>query len=226
MNKLFRTKNKIAIILPAFNEELSLDSLLNEIKLHFKKQFYIVVVDDGSDDETFKIASKYTNFVLRHAVNLGKGAALRTGCKFAFSILDVNSVIMMDADQQHAVDDFLKFIKKINKGYGLIFGVRSFKGMPRFAAFANKVTSLILKIIYGIYIPDILSGYKAISRKVYERLNWQAVGYEVEIDIAKIVAREKIPFITLPIKTIYLDQIKGVSFVDAVRVWFNLLGFK
>ncbi|MFH1899979.1 MAG: glycosyltransferase family 2 protein [Patescibacteria group bacterium] len=224
MNKL--PQNKIAIVLPAYNEKLLLDDLLSEIKFFFKNQVHIIVVDDGSADMTFEIASKYTDFVLKHLVNLGKGSALRTGCKFAFYTLGVDYVILMDADRQHAVSDLVKFIGKINKGQNLILGVRSFEGMPMLVALANKLTSSILKVIYGIYVPDILSGYKAMSKFVYESLSWRAVGYEVEIDIARTIAKEKMSFSTLRIKTIYPGYVKGVSFVDAVEVWFNFFGFR
>lgn len=217
---------KVAIVIPAFNEQLSLRDLLNELVSSFSNQIEIVVVDDGSLDSTFDIALKYTDFVLRHMVNLGKGAALRTGCRFAFSKLKADYVIMMDADRQHAVDDLFKFIEKINGGNNLIFGVRSLKKMPKAVAFANKVTSLILKVVYGVYIPDILSGYKALSREMYDHFNWQAVGYEIEIELAKKVAKKRMSFITLPIKTIYPNYVKGVSFIDAVRVWINLFGIK
>lgn len=224
MNKL--SKFKLAIVLPAYNEATSLDVLLSEIKFRFKKQISIVVVDDGSSDETFNIASKYTDFVLKHMINLGKGAALRTGCEFAFSNLDVDYVIMMDADSQHVVGDISKFIEKINQDQNLIFGVRSFRGMPKSSAVANKITSILLKLFYGVYIPDILSGYKAFNKATYQSLKWKAIGYEVEIEIARIVAKKKIFFTTLPIKTVYLELTKGMSFIDAIKVWFNLFGLR
>lgn len=174
---------KIAIIIPAYNESRHLDgffsTLIEKLSTHSHldlKRIPIVLVDDGSIDGTAKIASKYTKYVLSHTTNLGKGAALKTGCEFAFNHLKVEYIIMIDSDEQHSPDDLLKFIDKIDAGHNLILGVRSFNGMPIIPTISNKLTSFFIKCVYGVYIPDIPSGYKAIGKQTYQKIKWKATG--------------------------------------------------
>lgn len=216
----------VFLIIPSYNESKHIGSVLVSISTIESFRNKCIIVNDGSTDNTTEIAEGYTPYVLSHASNLGKGSALKTGCEYAFNHLRAEYVIMMDADEQHSVDDLPKFIKKIEEGYNLILGVRSFTGMPFLPTILNKLTSLFIKIIYGVNVPDIPSGYKAFSKKIYQELKWQANGYEVEVEIAQKIAQNKIPFTTVPIKTIYPDYIRGMTLLDGLKVLFKLIGFR
>ncbi len=215
---------KVVIVIPCHNEARHLKNLFKSIKNNCSLQ--IVLVDDGSTDETFMLASSLTPFVLRHQINLGKGAALRTGCDFAFHHLQADWVIMMDADEQHSAKDLQLFTEAISQNHGLILGVRSFRGMPYGAVIANKLSSFLLRVLYRQYIPDIPSGYKAISYSVYQQILWPGSGYEVEFEIARAVVHKKIPYQVVKIRTIYPKYVRGMTFLDGLKVFFKMFGIK
>lgn len=202
--------------MPGFNEEKYIKTILGKTKAITKN---IVFVDDGSSDKTYQIACKQVKHTLKHKINLGKGAAMKTGCEYAFSELGASNVIMMDSDDQHDPKELSLFFKKIKNGDKLIFGIRKIdKTMPIFKRLANRALSYLLLILFGRFIPDIPSGYKAFSKTVYRQISWGASGYEVEAEIAARSARYKIPFSTVCISTIYHDMNKGMSFLDALKL--------
>lgn len=216
---------KISIVIPCHNEARHLKKIL--LKLNQLKNIHaVIVVDDGSTDDTFTIAKKLTCYAFHHQFNLGKGSALKTGCVFAFEHLNSDYVILMDADEQHSVADLPLFLTKINRGKTLILGVRSFVGMPKQVAFFNKFISLLIALATGKYIPDIPSGYKAFDQSIYKQLKWQASGYEVELEMAWKIAHKKLQFSTVPIKTIYPNYVRGMSILDGIKAFFKIFGLR
>src|ERR1043165_1778703 len=97
---------KIAIVVPAYNEADRVGLVLSEL---IKTRLPVFIVDDGSKDKTFQVIQKYPVTALKHRINLGKGAALKTGCDAAF-LSGVEAVIIMDSDGQHLVHELDKFI--------------------------------------------------------------------------------------------------------------------
>ena len=118
--------NKIWAVIPAYNEEKNIGSIIKETKRHINK---IIVVDDGSKDNTSKAAKESNVPVLRHIVNLGKGAALKTGCDFVIKN-NAKIIIVLDADAQHDPKEIPKFLENI-KNNDIVFGYRKLnKNMP------------------------------------------------------------------------------------------------
>jgi glycosyltransferase involved in cell wall biosynthesis len=214
----------IFVIIPGFNEQTYLGKVLDKVtKLVGKKVIY---VDDGSTDSSAKVASKYTSHVLVHETNLGKGAALLTGCEYAFHSLKADAVIFMDSDDQHDAEHLPEFIALLNK-YDVVFGVRNLgANMPLLRFLGNKFASVLLNVLYGAYIADIPSGYKALTHKAFKKVKWKSSGYEVETEIAVRVAQHKIPFGIVEIKSIYHDTDKGMTLIDALHITFSLLQWR
>lgn len=186
-----------------------------------------VVVDDGSRDRTAAIARRYTRPVLVHRVNLGKGAALKTGCEYAFTQLKAKAVIFMDSDAQHNPAELDLFLHELQNGANVVLGVRAFDTtMPWVKITSNRLASVAVRWLYGVYIPDIPSGYKAMSKWAYQRLYWQSPDYRVELEIAVNVAKRRIPFATVPVKTIYLDFNRGFHLLDALQMGFDLISWR
>ncbi|OGJ41639.1 MAG: hypothetical protein A2378_02015 [Candidatus Pacebacteria bacterium RIFOXYB1_FULL_44_10] len=207
---------KIAVVIPGYNEEKYLDLVLKGAKKYTSLSVY---VDDGSFDRSAEIARKYTSHVLVHESNLGKGAGMRTGCTYAFETLKVDAVVFMDADNQHDPAELPHFFKALEKGADVVFGVRSFTGnMPLFRFLGNKFASVMLNVLFSAYIPDIPSGYKAISKHAYEKLELQSSGYEIEAEIASKVAKHRLPYVIIPIQAIYHDKEKGMNVLDALGI--------
>src|SRR3989344_1556276 len=149
--------NNTWIIIPAYNEAVYLATVLKKTKKITKQ---IVVVDDGSTDQTAKIAHRFTPHVLRHELNLGKGAALKTGCDCAFKYLGARAVVMLDSDDQHDPREILNFISQLQHRARVVFGERQMGSeMPFIRIFFNRLASFAVWAVFGSYIPDIPSGY-------------------------------------------------------------------
>src|SRR5579872_2495298 len=137
-------KNDIYIVIPAYNEAKVIREVITEIKSEgFKK---IIVIDDGSDDQTLKEARAEKVIALKHVLNRGKGAAIKTGIEAA-QILEANIVVTMDGDGQHNPKDIFKMLEKLDQGYDVILGSR----------FADKSTNIPTFKILENYIGNIVT---------------------------------------------------------------------
>lgn len=211
--------------MPAYNEEKYLSAV---IKKTLRVTANIVLVDDGSRDSTALIARKYLAHVLRHEINLGKGAAMTTGTQYAFSHVGAKAVVFLDSDDQHDPREFHRFVEAFQTGSQVVFGVRKFSAsqMPLLRFVGNKAISIVVNLLYGGFIPDIPSGYKGLTKPAYHKIRWQSRGYEVETEIAAKVAGARIPFTTLDIETIYHDTDKGMNALEAIKICFALIQWK
>ncbi len=216
-------KKKVWVIIPGLNEEKYIATVLKKV---LKQTKNIIVVDDGSSDLMAKVAKKYTSHVLSHVVNLGKGAALKTGCEYAFKKLGAEAVIFLDSDDQHDPAELPLFIQSLEKS-DAVFGIRSFnEKMPLSKIFINRLASAVIYFLFGKYIPDIPSGYKAFTRKAYNKIAWDSTDYAVEIEIAARTAKYKLSFATIPIKTIYHDLDRGMTILDALSMITKILSWR
>lgn len=211
------------VIVPAFNETKTLAAVLQKLN---KQHVQYVVVDDGSNDNTYELAKKYAQHALQHKINLGKGAALKTGCEYAFTRLNADGVIFFDADDQHEVGELSLFVSALQE-HDVVFGVRSFdENMPLIRIMFNRLASVFLMILFGRYIPDIPSGYKALTKKAYKKVQWNSTDYAVEMEIAARVAKEKLDFVTVPIATIYHELDRGMTFIDTLRILLRAISWR
>lgn len=212
---------KYFLVIPLYNEEKRISDVLNKVS---KYNLPVVVVDDGSKDRSkFKIRNlKLRNVVLlEHNINLGKGAAMRTGADYAFG-KGADAVIFMDADGQHEAKDIRQFVNILNsKKYDIVFGSRNFGyEVPLIRYLGNKIASVFMAVLFKIYVSDVICGFKALTKKAYERINWESSGYGVESEMVAKTGIYKLRFYEIPVETIYHDKVKGVTILDA----FGILG--
>ncbi len=214
------TTKDIWVIIPAYNEAKYLERVLKKLLQYHQK---VILVDDGSTDNTAKIASKLINDVLVHQINLGKGAAMKTGALYAFKKKQAKAIIFFDADDQHDPAEIKNFIRQLKQDHDVVLGVRTLNAdMPLIRFLGNKFASVLINIILGKYFADIPSGYKAFTKKAFQKINWQSTGYEVETEIAVRIAKNKLDFVEIPISTIYHDTDKGFTILDAMRILLKL----
>lgn len=217
-------KHTIVVVIPAYNEAEDLVGLLPVVLEH---GMTVVVVDDGSLDKTAQVAGKFTPHVLSHGVNLGKGAAMLTGAEYAFQTLRATGIIFMDGDGQHDPQELAHFREQLESGEGVVFGIRDLKTrMPKQRVVGNVLISLVTQLLFGTYIPDILSGFKAFSRQAFQAIRWEASGYEVEMEIAVHVAMKRLKYRSLPIQTIYFDLQRGMNILDSFKAVGHLLSLR
>jgi len=213
-----KTKDTFAIV-AAYNEEKYIGDVLKRIKKYIDE---IIVVDDGSKDKTSKIAEESGAIVLRHVINLGKGAAIRTGCEYALK-KGVKNIILIDADGQHDPKEIPNFLNAL-KDHDVVFGCRKFdKNMPIVLKFGNWTLRATTKALYGICLKDTQSGYRAFKADAYKKIRWQASDYSMESEMIANLGKTKLTYTEIPIETIYSDKYKGTTVVDGFKIIINMI---
>jgi len=174
---------KVCLVIPAYNEAKVLGDVIKNVKSAFKNikfDITILVINDGSKDDTSSIARKSGVMVVDHILNSGAGSATATGLSYAEQNgFDIAAT--MDADGQHAASDVLKGIEIISKNnVDLLIGSRLIdsKGMSRVKILGNKGLSFITYLLFGIRSTDSQSGLRIYSRRALEELRWKTSGYE------------------------------------------------
>lgn len=224
-----KKENKnVCLVIPVYNEDKRIKKVLNDLLAG--TDCHVVVVDDGSTDQTFAIASDITGVtVLRHRINQGKskGAAMKTGCEYAFGHLHCKAVIFMDGDGQHLPSDLPKFIEKLELGYDIILGSRNFNlNIPLVRYLGNKTASIVINLLFSKYVSDLLCGFRAITREAYEQIKWESVGYGVETEMVVNMARTNLKWCEVPVTVLYHDNAKGVSILDAFGILFDVIKWR
>lgn len=214
---------KTAVVIPAFNEGNRLKDILVKIK---DKAELIIVIDDGSN-ENKKVRKEEADgniIVLRHRLNLGKGAALKTGCEAALK-LGAERIVLMDADGQHKPEDIPRFIDKMERdNLDIVFGSRIIgRDMPLMMMLGNKFLSIATSLLFGIYISDTQSGFRAFKAAVYPKIKWNSSRYSVETEMIVNTGKKSLKFGEIEIQTIYHDKYKGTTVFDGVRIFINML---
>ena len=210
------------VVIPAYNEAKRLGPVVKRAR-NFSS--HVVVVDDGSTDGTSKVAKEGKATVLRHIINLGKGAALKTGCDYAIS-RGADAIITLDADAQHKPEDVPRFLRAL-EGADMVFGCRTLnRKMPAILRFGNWFITRMTTLLYHVSIPDTQSGFRAFTREAYARIRWKANDYSMESEMVAKVGRHRIKYAVVPIETLYPDRYKGTTILDGVKIVANLLRWK
>jgi glycosyltransferase involved in cell wall biosynthesis len=220
-------KNKTLVIIPAYNASLTMWELIRRVSKFINKED-IVVVDDGSIDQTFETAQRAGAVVLNHETNKGKGEALKTGFEYALK-KHYDALFTIDADLQHdpsSIPDFLQKTSEIrtkgrNKNFdGILIGTRDIrlKKMPLARWVTNNLTSAILSVLSGQRIRDSQSGYRLISTQTLKKIKLKAKKYDLESEILVKAGRAGFKIDAVPIRTIYRGSKSFINpFVDTGR---------
>ncbi len=157
---------RVSVIIPAFNEVHTIVDIINEIKSSLENiPHEILVIDDGSHDETASLAEQAGARVTRHPYNIGNGAAIKTGIRHARGEI----LVMLDADGQHPPEDIPRLLEKVGP-YDMAVGARtSDSDTDIHRDFGNKVYNLLASYISETKIEDLTSGFRAIKADVARR---------------------------------------------------------
>ena len=163
--------------------------------------------------------------MLRHIVNLGKGAALKTGCDFAVK-KGAEFIIALDADAQHDPGDIPRFAEKLKK-YDIVFSYRKASSkMPPVLRFGNWFISNVVGILYGIRLNDTQCGFRAFSKEAYRKIRWNSIDYSMESEMIARAGRQRLKYVQIPIQTIYSDRYKGTTVLDGMKIVLNMAWWK
>ncbi len=210
------------IIIPAYNESKNIEKVIKKTKKYCKN---IIIVDDGSSDNTYLTAKKTGVIVLGHIVNLGKGAALKTGCDFAIK-KGAEIIISLDADGQHDPKEIPKFLEAL-KDCNIVLGYRKLnKKMPLVLKLGNWFISFITRFLYRINIKDTQCGYRAFNVKTYKKIRWDALDYSMESEMIAQIGKNKLKYQQIPIETIYSEKYKGTTIMDGIKIVLDMFWWK
>jgi len=217
---------RICVIIPAYNAGETINEALERVR-KTNNTADIIVVDDGSNDDTAEKAKAFGAVVLTHPRNFGKGAALKTAFEYCLKN-GYDVFVTLDADLQHPPEMINDFIAKIESGYDLVVGNRLYNtdGMPFERKISNACSTFIVSLMSGIKVEDSQCGYRAIKRWILERATLLSRKYEIESELIVEAARmgAKIAFIKIP--TIYRGKSYFHPIVDTLRfLWFVLTYF-
>jgi len=197
---------KIFIVIPVFNEEKIIEGVIGEIQSYNYQN--LIVVDDGSADKTAEKSALLKNVItLRHKINRGKGAATKTGIEAA-KLLGADIIVTIDGDGQHDPKDIENLVKPILQNQADVsLGTRLInpKGMPWYKIIHNKVGNLITWYLFGLWVTDSQSGFRAYSRKAMEKINTLGDRYEYESEVIREIYIHKLTFKEIPIQVRYTD---------------------
>lgn len=208
---------RTCVIIPTYNESKAIAGLINQIH---KLELKAIIIDDGSEDDTVKIAMEAGAEVLRNQSNTGKGASLIKGYAFAVS-RGFDAVISMDGDGQHSTDDIKAFIQRAeSSNCGIIIGTRMamIQEMPVLRIITNRFMSRIISAIIKQHIPDTQCGFRLVKKEVLQKMDLSTSKYETESEILIKAARLGFKIESVPVKTIYSGQKSQINpFVDTLR---------
>jgi glycosyltransferase involved in cell wall biosynthesis len=223
-----------AVVIPALDPDERLLRLVEETRALFDPLF--VIVDDGSGEESCVLFDKLEKsgcIVLRHPVNLGKGAALKNAARYiSKNYPNVVGYITADADYQHSPEDIWRVASALNENSdALILGVRDFsgKGVPRKSRWGNRITSAVFYLQTGVRGLDTQTGLRGVPQK-YMRCCGQVKGerFEYEMNMLLKMAKEDAAFIRIPIRTLYIGQNRSSHFrplKDSARIYWEIIKF-
>ncbi len=213
-----------AVVIPSYNAAPLLGGVINSVAEILPRD-RIIVVDDGSTDDTLEVARSQGVVVVEHGRNLGKGVALKTGINKAHEI-GAAFVITLDADGQHDPKEIPRFVShQAESDPDIIVGNRmaDTKDMPPIRIFTNRFTSWVVSTKAGQKIPDSQNGYRMIRTSLFKQLHLETARYETESEILIKAAKLGARIESVPVETIYGEERSSINpMVDTLR-FFRLV---
>ena len=216
-------------IIPAFDPTAILNKIIAQL-IALAPELTIVVVDDGSTApeaaNTFSLLQNLQQVtVLRHEQNQGKGAALKTGFSYLMKQgVDEGTVVTLDADGQHLVEDVLNVIRSCDETGAPALGVRELgRDTPFRSLVGNRVTSFLLVLLFNIRLGDTQTGLRAVPASLLPSLvKVEGERYDYELrQLTQVLARYGL--VEIPIRTVYLDGNRGSHFnplLDSMKIYW------
>ncbi len=229
---MLKKQIKLAIIIPAYNEEKTIKAVLESIPRRYPgiRETEIVVISDGSTDKTAEIVQSHLQAgitLIEHNLNRGLGGALGTGFEYAReNQFDV--VLTFDADGQHQSDDIWPVLRPIVYGQSdVVIGSRlkNPQGMPWYRMIGIWGLNLITVLFFWVWSTDSQSGLRAFSKKSLSKIDIQSNKMEVSSEFFYEIGRHELKLIEVPVKSVYTDYSlgKGQKNINALRIISKLI---
>jgi glycosyltransferase involved in cell wall biosynthesis len=229
----------IVVVIPAYNEASVLPGVLGKLQDAAKDSqanVITIVVNDGSHDNTEAIARGLGAIVVSHAINRGLGAALSTGITAAHRILselgltEESAIVTFDADGQHEPAELFRVVEPLFAGTAdVVLGSRFVglkqESMPVHRTLANRFANAVTGLLFGVWVTDTQSGYRAFSYKAATELMLRTSTMEVSSEIVREIGRNKWRLVEVPITVAYTEYSlsKGQSFGKGLETLWKLI---
>jgi glycosyltransferase involved in cell wall biosynthesis len=213
---------KLTVIIPIYNEASTLGALLNRVEaVDIEKE--ILVVDDGSDDETKHALQQAISGNIRlitHPENKGKGTAIRT----ALSNATGDAVIIQDADLEYFPEDYADLMETYRKNSAqAVYGVRDLSHRSWLMRWGNRAMTLATNILYGRNLKDMETCYKMVDRKLFQSLDLQSRHFEIEAEITAKLLRSGVTIFETPIRYEHREEGKKLILMDGLPTLQKLI---
>jgi polyprenyl-phospho-N-acetylgalactosaminyl synthase len=222
-----RNLKVVYFVIPAYNEGRTVGNVVKQVRENYPN---VVVVDDGSTDQTATTAATAGAIVLRHLINRGQGAALKTGIDYALSC-GAKAIVTFDSDGQHRLEDVAALLAPVLEGkYDVALGSRFLQEgsqVPLLRKLTLKLGVLFTRLVSGIRVTDTHNGLRALSRTAAEKIQIRQDRMAHASELLDEVARLKLRYTEVPTRIIYTaySQNKGQKSSAALRiVWDFLVG--
>jgi polyprenyl-phospho-N-acetylgalactosaminyl synthase len=217
------SRRQVAIVIPAYNE----GSAIAQVVAGVRQQFPIVVViDDGSSDETGRAAREAGARVLTHAVNRGQGAALQTGIEYALR-QGAEAIVTFDADGQHRVEDIAPLLAALDRA-DVALGSRFLNlrsSMPWTRRFLLRCATVFMRATTGVPLTDAHNGLRAMSARAAQQIHLTIDGMAHASEFIDQIRRNRLTVVEVPVVVHYSEYSmkKGQSGFAAFRIAFDYL---
>jgi glycosyltransferase involved in cell wall biosynthesis len=183
----------------------------------------VLVVDDGSADDTAAKARAAGATVISHPANLGKGAALKTGFEYALG-QGYDAVLTLDADTQHDPDEIPKLLRGAGEGAGIVIGARlgDKEKVPPARYYTNMVGVAAISWRAKNLLLDSQSGFRLYRADVLRGMRYSSAGFETETELLIRAGRRGFKIASVPVKAIYNKEVLGRSHFRTVRDTYRI----
>lgn len=221
-------RQSVWIVIAAYNEAGCITGVVSEVAAVYPN---VVVVDDGSADETSTQARRATPHVLRHLINRGQGAALQTGIEYALH-RGASYIVTFDADGQHRVEDIPRLLNPIVDGeVAITLGSRFLQpgdgpeGIPLTRKIILKMGVVFTRVVNRMPLTDAHNGFRAFSRDAAQQIKIRADRMAHASEMIDLVRRTGLPWKEIPVRIRYTEYslAKGQSSGNAIRIVFHYL---
>jgi glycosyltransferase involved in cell wall biosynthesis len=200
--------SRTCVVIPAHNEAAVIGDVLTGLE---SLACRVIVVDDGSLDDTYSVCLSRPVELLRHGVNLGQGAALQTGITYALSLAGVSYIVTFDADGQHGVDSIVSLIGSLTSGrHDVALGTRFARAtdareIPLGRRALLKCAIAFTRVTAGLAVTDTHNGLRAFTAEAASRLDIKHCGMAHASEILTTIRRERLRWCEVPVTISYSE---------------------
>ena len=227
---------KLSVIIPVYNEVKTIKRIIGKVKKVKLKKISkeIIVVDDCSNDGTkdiLKNLNDNTLKILSHKINMGKGAAIKTGLKNSTGDI----ILIQDADLEYNPNEYEKLLKPIIEGKAkVVYGSRlevirkNIKKMYKLHYIGNLFLTLMTNLLYGAKITDMETGYKVFRREVIKDITIRAKRFDFEPEITAKIIKNGYKIYEVPISFVgrKFDEGKKITWIDGIKSIYYLIKYR